>query len=180
MATEKFKALTHFIIEACRDNPASLGATRLNKALWLADVMSYQQTGESVTGDTYVKRPKGPVPAHILATLRELKRNNDIAIEEPVFQFDPRLFIAKTEAPTDALTPSDLRLARSALDHVRGRTANMVSEETHDVVWEAATEGEPIPLAATLVSEAGEITPQVVEWAYKHLGWTGDDSATAA
>jgi hypothetical protein len=33
MSTEKFKALVHYIVEECSDNPGRLGATRLNKAL---------------------------------------------------------------------------------------------------------------------------------------------------
>ena len=56
MATEKFKALVHFIVHECQENPSKLGAIRLNKALWYTDVVSFRASGASVTNESYVKR----------------------------------------------------------------------------------------------------------------------------
>jgi hypothetical protein len=59
MATEKFKALVHYIVASC-DDPQRLGATKLNKVLWFADAFSYRATKNSITDETYVKRQRGP------------------------------------------------------------------------------------------------------------------------
>lgn len=165
MATEKFKALAHFIMHECRDDPARLGAIRLNKAMWKADVAAFKATGQPVTGDRYVKRGMGPVPKHILATIRELRDEGAIAVQEPEFQYDTRRFVALRAPEDHALTDDEKQLARAALASVCGMTANAASEETHDVVWDAAVEGEEIPIKATLAARAGEITPQVLAWA---------------
>lgn len=165
MTTEKFKALVHFIVHECREHPHRLGAIRLNKALWYTDVMAFKMNGVPVTGETYVKRERGPVPAHILASLRELKDEGKILIQEPEYQFDTRKYISLMSPSTDILSDEERALASSILDAVCGYTANGISELTHDVIWEAASEGEEIPLKATLVSETGEVTGSVREWA---------------
>ena len=169
MATTKFKALAHFIVHECRDNPGRLGAVRLNKALWKTDVASFKACGQTVTGDGYVKRDKGPVPKHILATIRELQTDGAIVVQEPEFKYDTRRFIALTAPDEKALTAYEKLVARAAIDAVCGMSANAVSEETHDVVWEAAAIGEEIPIRATLASRAGEITSGVLDWAEQSI-----------
>lgn len=165
MATTKFKALVHFMVHELRDHPARLGAIRLNKALWYTDVVAYKTNGVSVTGESYVKRKKGPVPAHILATLRELRDEGKIVIQEPEFQFDTRKFISLANPEVESLSVSERELAKSILDTVCGFTANAISEMTHDTIWEAAAEGEEIPLYATLAADIGEVTDDVRTWA---------------
>jgi hypothetical protein len=39
MATEKFKAMVHYIVAAC-DDPQRLGAVRLNKICWFTDTIT--------------------------------------------------------------------------------------------------------------------------------------------
>ena len=43
--------------------------------------------------------------------------------------------------------------------------AGEISELTHEEIWEAAQEGEEVPLYATLASGKGEITERVKKWA---------------
>lgn len=165
MATEKFKALVHFIVHECREHPHRLGAIRLNKTLWYTDVVSYKTNGIPVTGETYVKRKNGPVPAHILATIQELKSEGKLLVQEPEFLYDTRKFISLASPSSESLSDSERELTKSVLDMVCGFTANGISELTHDVIWDAASEGEEIPLYATLASEVGEVTDEVREWA---------------
>lgn len=165
MATAKFKALVHFIVHECRDQPSRLGAIRLNKALWYTDVFAYKMNGVSVTGESYVKRKKGPVPAHILTTLRELKDEGKILIQEPEFLYDARKFVSLASPNVESLSDDERVLAKSILQTVCGYTANGISELTHDIIWDAAAEGEEIPLFATLASESGEVTDAVRTWA---------------
>lgn len=169
MATKKFKALAHFIVHECRDNPARLGAIRLNKAMWQADVAAFKAWGQTITGDTYVKREKGPVPRHILATIRELRDEGAIAVQEPEYLYDTRRFVALTPPSDDGLTAIEKEMAQAALSAVCGKTATAVSEETHDIVWEAAVEGEEIPIRATLAARAGEVTGEVLSWAERSI-----------
>jgi len=165
MATEKFKALVHFIVHQCLDRPGKLGAIRLNKALWYTDVIAYKVAGVSVTGEKYVKRARGPVPAHILATLRELDAEGKIIIREPEHQYDARKYLSLQNPNMEILSDAERDLARSIVEAVCGFSASEISELTHDIVWEAAAEGEEIPMCATLACEKGEVTDAVRAWA---------------
>lgn len=178
MPTEKFKALTHFIINECSDSPSKLGATRLNKALWHADVLAYRATGQSVTGDNYVKRQNGPVPAEILATVRELTDENKIVVREPEHQYDPRKFISTDNPDVSMLSETEMDLARHAIRKVCSKTTTEVSDETHDIIWEAAKLGEHIPMSAMLAGRSGEITENVADWALSAIQ-TKDSEAAA-
>lgn len=165
MATEKFQSLVHHIIHECSDHPGRLGAVRLYKALWFADVLAFQVHGESITGEGYIKRQFGPVPKHIITTLKALENQGAITILEPEYKFDTRKFIARSSPPTETLSDDERNIANAVVKALLEHTANAVSEMSHDVIWQAAAEGEEIPLSATLAAQPGEITEEVVNWA---------------
>lgn len=165
MASLKFKALTHFMIHECADNPKRLGATRLNKSLWHADILAYRATGASITGDSYVKRQNGPVPAEILATIRQLQAEGMVAVKEPEAQYEPRQFFSLKQPDTGSLSSDEMAVARAVLSDVCSLSTTEVSEATHTSIWEAAGMGEEIPLAATLVGRGGEVTDDIAIWA---------------
>ena len=167
VSTKKFKELVHFIVHSCQDSPKMLGSIRLNKALWFADVYAYKTTGDSITGESYVRRERGPVPKRILATLKQLEKEDKIQIVEPKDKFDAREYISLTVPKANHLSDSERDIAKSALDSVWGRTTKDVSDKSHDIAWEAAEDGEEIPFYTTLVSEKGEITDEVRNWAAK-------------
>lgn len=165
MAANKFKLLVHHVIYMCRDRIDQLGAVRLNKILWFADAFAYQMRGNSITEETYVKRPFGPVPKHILRTLDELKSEGKIQIVEPEYPLDTRKFVSLVAPNEDDFTEAEKRLVSSTVDAVLSRTANEISELSHDLIWKTAREGEEIPLYATLASMQGEITEEDIKWA---------------
>lgn len=169
MSKEKFKALVHFMVHECKDDPDRLGAIRLNKALWYTDVAAFKANGTSVSGESYVKRQRGPVPARVLAALRELKDEGKIQIEEPKHHYDARKFISMQEPSSNLLSEDERGLAQHVLECVCGVTANEISEISHDIVWEAAELGEEIPLYATLAANEGAITEEMRAWAQDQL-----------
>lgn len=166
MSTAKFKALVHYVVASC-DDPQRLGATRLNKILWFADTTVYRLTGTSITGESYVKRQRGPVPKTILKTIRELQAENKIHVREKEFaSYKMRLFTPLEEPDVSLFSTVELEVVNSVLNDVCGNhTANSISELSHDQVWQAALEGEEIPLFATLASAKGEFTTEIAEWA---------------
>ncbi len=167
MATKKFKELVHFIVHSCKDNPKILGAIRLNKTLWFADVYAYKTTGDSITGTKYIRRERGPVPAHILRTLKQLEQEGKIEISEPKYQFEPWEYKSLDAPKTNHLSDDEKNMTKSVLDSICGLKASDISEVSHDIIWEAAEDGEEIPLYATLASQKGEITNEVRNWAAK-------------
>src|SRR5581483_10389614 len=72
------KALVHYVIAKAKTS--RLGSVRLNKILWYIDVLTYKAAGRSLTGETYVKQPRGPVAEHLPRILGELEHSGAIAI----------------------------------------------------------------------------------------------------
>ena len=164
-ATKKFVDLIHYICSTC-DEPAALGATKLNKIAWFADTLSYRLTGSSISGEQYVKRQFGPVPKNVLSALETLEGDGKIVQREPKAAFQPRDFISLQ--PVDSAVFSDQE--RTLLDTVihevcHNHTAASISGLSHDQIWNAALMGEEIPLYAVLAAFPGEITNEDLVWA---------------
>jgi hypothetical protein len=167
VATEKFKAMVHYIVASC-DDPQRLGATRLNKICWYGDTIMYRLTGESITGEVYVKRKHGPVPKSILHALRELEKEGRISVtDQQLFQSHKiRLFIARQPANTASFRAGETDILNYVMRHIcADHSAASISELSHDAIWEAANEGEEIPMFATLVAKPADWTKEVSDWA---------------
>ena len=162
---KKLKALTHFIVHKCRNNPSRLRATRLNKALWFADTYAYAKYGRSITGDSYVKRQNGPVPKNILKTVDALKSGEMIVVQEPDFKYDSRKYISLVTPDDIILNDDDKEIAEIAVNLMCNTRITELSNSNHDIVWHAAAMGEEIPIYAILASHEGEITNKVINWA---------------
>jgi hypothetical protein len=163
---EKFKAVVHYICNKPED-PSVLGAIKLNKVLWYSDSIRYLITGNSITGETYVKRQYGPVPKHILKAVDELVSDGKIARGKvDHFGFVKSEFIAIQEPNVDIFSPSEVALIDEAFEHVcLNNTAKSISEETHGLIWELASMGEDIPLYTVFASMQGEIHEEDISWA---------------
>jgi hypothetical protein len=160
----KFKDLVHYV---CAHGGASLGATKLNKILWLLDSGSYIKTGKPITDSKYVRRDKGPVPAQILYALDQLQHEQKIAISQSACgPYMKRDYLSLVEPDTTRMTRDELSFVQFLIEYVcQQHTAASISDLTHDIVWEAAQDGEEIPLYATLAAVAGEITENHMKWA---------------
>jgi hypothetical protein len=164
---EKLKEALHFVIENCADT-SRLGAIRLNKILWFADCHAYRQNGVSITGDGYVKRKFGPVPQHVLAALRELENDGKIVVREVPYTTRKRYreFISRTAPETHELSETDRAWLKAYTEFICDEfTAEAISDASHDQIWEAADDGEEIPLYTIFASQAGAITDEVRAWA---------------
>jgi hypothetical protein len=167
MASAKFKALVHQIVDSCED-PHRLGATKLNKICWYTDTIAYRIHGESITGETYVKRKHGPVPKSILATIKELETEQKIGVRDHEYlpSKKVRLFVSLEDPDPHALTEDERSILEYVIDAIcNHHTATSISELSHDAIWDAANDGEEIPMQATLVAESAQLTARATVWA---------------
>src|SRR5258707_10432303 len=65
---QKFKTIIHYIVSRCP--PDSVGRTKLHKAGFYADMLSYLQLGRPMTGETYLKQQHGPTAFSLQPSLR--------------------------------------------------------------------------------------------------------------
>lgn len=171
MAHEKLKEALHYVIARC-DDPARLGAIRLNKILWFADREAYRMNGSSITADSYVKRRLGPAPKNVLAAIAELASEDKIAVREAALpsNYVMRHFFKLAEPGVSALSDQDRAILDAIMDIVCDNfTANEISNATHDHIWESAEIGEEIPLYVAAFAVPGQITDEVRSWASEAL-----------
>jgi len=171
MDHRKFKSLVHYVVARRAKAPETLGAIKLNKILWLSDFMSYYRTGKPITTSRYIKRQFGPVPASVKPVLRELEREGVLTVTD-ASHFGKRKTeyqVHSTEVDMSVFTQEEIDLVNSVIDHVcDDHTAKSISEASHDHIWQAAADGEEIPLF-TVFAQPGEITDADREWARKKL-----------
>ncbi len=162
----KFKALVHYICSQRSCAPDTLGAVKLNKILWLADLSAFHARGRAITHSRYIKREFGPVPARIVTTVRELEKEGVLSVRETNhFGRSKKEYVVHVKATPDFLPPDERVIVDNVINHVCGdHTASSVSEATHDHIWRAAEDGEEIPLF-TVFAKPGKITDAERKWA---------------
>jgi Antitoxin SocA-like, Panacea domain len=166
----RFKKLVHYVCSQCADDPTKLGAVKLNKALWLADLRAFYKFGQPITPVRYVKREFGPVPSPILPVLRELEADGALSIHTVDHHGKPkREFIVHRLASSDFLNADEKLIVDEAVTFVTERhTAASISEYSHDHIWTAAEDGEEIP-HYTVFANPADVTDEDREWAQLKL-----------
>jgi hypothetical protein len=166
----KFKALVHYVCWSRKDDPAKLlGATKLNKILWLSDFLTYYRTGDPITGARYVKREFGPVPRAIVPVLDELEREGAVFARKTTLHGRPKTDFIVAKEPTVEFTKEELRTIDGMITFVCDEhTAKSISEKSHDHIWHAAEDGEDIPYF-TVFAIPGDIADSDREWAQQEI-----------
>jgi len=76
----KYENAILFFLKYC--NNQYLGATKLNKLLYYLDFIAARDKGQSVTGDQYINKQFGPVPANVDDVLTTLKTQEAIDVQK--------------------------------------------------------------------------------------------------
>jgi hypothetical protein len=169
MTTNRLAALAHYLIWKC--DPAELGATKLNKILWFADLEHYHRTGRSITGArAYTKMPHGPVPRGIVAALAALRHENKIAQStENYYGFPKTMFLALTRPDFSAFAPDEIATIDAVADVIsRDHSATSISRLSHDALWDETEIGADMAIGAGSILP-GEPTDEDLRWAEKVL-----------
>jgi hypothetical protein len=144
----KLEALTHYII--ARTFKHELGATKLNKVLWLADLIAWRERATSLTGlDTYKRMPHGPVPYQINEVLSRLQSIQAIAeVRSPLPVGYRREFASLVDPDLGLFSARDIDIIHIAIDYITPKTAADVSEQTHDAYWDEVPQNGELSVAA--------------------------------
>ncbi len=166
---EKYKALVHYICDVCGD-PSKLGATKLNKILWLSDALAYAKLGQSITGERYVKRQFGPAPYNFLGIREELEQEGKIAVRYgDYFGRTQTQFFSLQRPEISDFKPEEIDLVSGVINAVCAKTAKEISDWSHADIWKVAEYGEDIPHYALFVWQLGEIDEDSIAWADQEI-----------
>lgn len=143
----KFDELVLYIINRV-ENPADLGAVKLHKVLWFADLNFFAGFGRSIAGAAYIKMPQGPFSTHAEKALKRLKRSGRIVEREmPYFNKTQRRFFATGEANLALFSAHEISIVDEMIEAICfGHTATSISEFSHKRVWEVTPDRTEIPL----------------------------------
>ena len=170
----KFKALVHYICWSTQDDPARLGATKLNKVIWRAETLHYIATkGGLLTGARFIKEKRGPVAAAMVPILEELVEEGKLEIRTvKVIDHWRTEYLTKAEPDIQSISQDDIREVADAIDEVCPMTASAASLATHNEPWQLAELGEDLPLFTSLALPA-EITEADLRWADEKIAAMG-------
>ncbi len=170
----KFKTLVHYICWATQDNPARLGATKLNKVLWSAETHHYMASGGGLlTGARYIKEKRGPVAAAMLPIIEELIEEGKIEPKRvKVIDHFRTEYITKEEPDIQSISQSDIREVSDAIKEVCQMTAKAASLATHTEPWNLAELGEDLPLFTSFALPA-KVTEDDLAWADEKIAALG-------
>lgn len=158
----------HYVIR--RTEPAELGATKLNKILWFADLEHYRQHGDTITGlAAYIRMPKGPVPDGIESALKKLKDGGAVCERRSrVIDYDRREFVWLKEPDLSMFTADEIDTLNVFIDIIRKQPAGFISDVTHkDALWKVLENRDQMSVRAAAVVPRAP-SPKELGWAQAH------------
>ncbi len=164
---DKTGKVVHYIVG--HTEPSLLGATKLNKVMWHADVLHYRRYGKTITGQmSYVRLQNGPVPNGIYQTLEALK--DDGAIVErsaPTPAGTRREFFDATRPDPSWFEPEEVETLHEAIRFIVPLSAAQASNRTHGPIWEELSNNQQMSIRAASVIPS-ELRPDEIEWALEN------------
>lgn len=159
----KLKAVILHTCDTCGSE--KLGAVKLHKVLYFLDMINYAQSGLSVTGSTYCKRPFGPTCVQLLPMLRDMQLAGEIEIHDvEFFGRYKKEYIPKVHATPDVLNESEVTLLEEIIEFVCNQnTAKSISDYSHQLPWEMSEFGENIPYNTALLLFPSDIDSEAFE-----------------
>lgn len=160
----KFKDVVLYVCASCE--PDRLGAVKLHKVLYFADMIHFVTKGVPLVGSTYRKREYGPTSDHLLPILRELERERAIEIEEiDYFGYRKKVYIAQKKPITERLSRDELALIDEIIDFVsQNNTAKTIGEFSHNRAWEKVEFGDEIPYHSAFYLFPTVVSQETIEW----------------
>lgn len=142
---EKFKTVLLYIVSRC-ENKSNVGKTVLCKLLYFSDFNCYEIEEKSITGETYIKFEKGPLPDHFLEIEEEMIENGELnktKIKYPNYEQFKYSIIRFPDL--SLLTSNELSIINDVIDKLGDMTANEISEYSHgDTPWKIAEDQEKL------------------------------------
>ena len=161
----KLKAVVLYTCTKC--DPTRLGAVKLHKVLYFADMLHYASTQRPITGATYRKRPLGPTCNSLPSVLRELEEAGAVQVREvDYFGYRKKEYHATQGVDIARFNSFELRLLDEIIDFVcNDNTARSISDFSHKRPWELAEFGDELPYYTAYHLFPPELSEDTIAWA---------------
>lgn len=172
MQFDREKLKTAILYTCLRCRASELGAVKLHKVLYYADMLHYLDAGAPMTGSTYRKRPLGPMCDQLLPTLRELSDSGHIRISDSEYYgYRKKEFTAVSAPDMNRLSDDARNLLDDVIDFVcRGNTAKTISDFSHSTPWQIVEFGDELPYHGVLHLIPNQVSLETFDWASDQAG----------
>jgi hypothetical protein len=141
----KFKENIHYIISKCgfRNN---LGRVVLYKLLYFSDFNFYEIYETPITGEKYIRKPKGPIPTHFENAKNELIAENKIKeTKELVIDYYKYKYSSLKEPQINFLSRKELDIIDDTINKLSQMNSSSISDYSHgDMPWRVADNNEEL------------------------------------
>lgn len=142
----KFKNLVLYILNKCGQKP-NVWEIVLNKLLYFSDFNYYELTFESISGHTYIKFPKGPVPEDMPKILDEMCEQQLIQkFDARYFGFNQKRYLPHREPDMSIFNGVQIKVIDEVIDAYSDKNGKWLTDFSHEDMPYKATQklGEPI------------------------------------
>jgi len=144
-SVEKYKQIILNSLQSGADDDGKITKTKLAKLVYLADFTWYYVTSSPMSGMSYRKLPRGPVPDVYFRALDELEEVGTIEREEK----GKSILLSLTEsgaAPSNRLSGDEVKLIKKLGKLWQGKQTQEIVDFTHNQLpWQICRDGEVIP-----------------------------------
>lgn len=141
----KFKVTIHYIISKCGFQE-NVGRTVLYKLLYFSDFDFYELYEKSLTGEIYIRKPRGPIPTHFQIAKDELinegkiKESSEIKIDYRIYKYSSLI-----PADTSILSNEELNVIDNTIKKISHLPSEAISDYSHgDLPWRVAGPNEEL------------------------------------
>lgn len=158
-----------YVAEKVEGDPRA-GKTKLHKILFFSDFEAFRRTGESISGEHYVKYDQGPFLKPLDSTVNKMA-NAGLAEWAPANQWLEVRLVPRAKADVSLLTDLDRQILSSNVKRFWGMSASGVSNLSHRLFgWQTTPNGQEIPYNSAYVGDARPLDSTETAWALELIG----------
>jgi uncharacterized phage-associated protein len=131
-----------------------MGKTKLAKLLYFSDFAAYLQLGAPITGATYVKYPRGPLPRDFYEVLKSLEDAGALVKHHtPMGTYVQHRYVALRSPDLSQFSGEEIALVDRVVEQFAGLDASTLSTRSHmEAGWLSAEDYDEIPYEMAFVS----------------------------
>ena len=136
---ERLQQLALYIADRSRDDEA-FGLVKLNKILFFSDFSAYANTRMPITGATYAREKRGPVPRELKLVIQDLVQEEfATVVKKPYYGYMQTRLVPTSPPDMKGFTGEELAIVDKVIDSLSSHNAREVSELSHRFIgWQIA------------------------------------------
>jgi len=147
------------------------GKTKIHKILFFADFDAYRRTGQSISGEDYVKYDQGPFMTAVEPTVGKMAIRNQGAWSPQNDWGEIQLVPMTPTASTNLLSEQEIAIIDATVARFWGWTGRAVSNLSHQLFgWKTTPNGQVIPYNSVYVGAPRPLDDEQNAWALELIG----------